>query len=1116
MVTFTVACQGKNGGATPAEVDNGPDETQGVGPDGGTAQSSNGKASIVIPPGALTSEVLITIAPSTREISGNIGAAYEFGPDGTTFLSSVTLSLTYEESTLPQGTGESDLRLGKFVDDQWQLVPDSTINTAANQVIGTTTSFSTYGVITETTPTGNQSPIPSFTALPNSGNPPLMVSFDASASSDPDGTIAQYNWTFGDSQTGSGIATSHSYSSVGIYTVTLTLTDNNGATATATQTITVAKPIIDTISGTIFAPEGTAIDSDVNDPSAPYASNDSPAEAQVLPNPVMLGGYASFDGTGFSEDVFGTTGDVQDWYRATLAQGQTITLFISDHDPDNLTDIDLDLYLYKPDDTSTPIALSNEFDQGVESITLDSSISSDEYYILVEAWDSPTVTNYTNYILTIGQSPASVPQNLPSQGSNLYSVGIETGNTDPLLDIEHDFVPGEVVVRFKDNSKDTLSNQSIEAHASSLGLRSKRGKPDGPMLLGLGSKAQQSEAFKKLGLESEVMDNPGADPNIVKLQLKYDTIQVIKALRARSDIKTADPNYILKTMTVPNDEHYPLQWHYPLINLPQAWDITTGTPASGDVIVAVVDTGVFMGHSDLTGNLLSTGYDFISNSSSSLDGDGIDPDPDDPGDSQTPGSSSFHGTHVAGTIAASSNNTIGVSAVSWGAKILPIRVLGKGGGTSYDVLQGVRYAAGLSNDSGIILAQPADIINLSLGGGGFSQTAQDTFTEARNAGLIVIAAAGNENSSTLSYPASYDGVISVSAVDMQKNRAPYSNFGTAVDVAAPGGDTSVDDNGDGYADGVLSTLVDDSQGPRKDAYVFYQGTSMATPHMAGVVALMKAIYPGLTPDELDSALTSGLLTEDLAGNGGSIRDNNFGYGLIDALKAVQVASNLAGSGPLPPVLTVSPNGLNFGAFQNSLALETSNAGGGSLSITNVSDDANWLSVSATTVDPSTQLGTYTATVDRTSLVDTLYNATITFTTDTAGTVTVPVTMRVGPSGSNGNAGFHYVLLIDPVTLDTVDQLSASSSNGQYDFSFTNVPAGSYFILAGSDSDNDFLICDAGEACGGYPSLDQFLSVNVPGDTSGLNFETFFRITLSGSSTLPGNIPREGFSRLGKK
>jgi serine protease len=219
-------------------------------------------------------------------------------------------------------------------------------------------------------------------------------------------------------------------------------------------------------------------------------------------------------------------------------------------------------------------------------------------------------------------------------------------------------------------------------------------------------------------------------------------LRVIKQLRLRPDVISAEPNYIVRHSATPDDTYYPRQWHYPMINLPQAWDITAG---SSEVVVAVVDTGVLMGHPDLQGQLTDNGYDFISDPAFSRDGTGgIDPDPDDPGDGSSPGASSFHGTHTAGTIAAATNNSRGVAAVGWNTRVMPIRVLGRGGGTLYDLLQGVRYAAGLPNDAGIILPRPADIINMSLGGGSYSQAAQDVFDQVRAKGIILIAAAGNE------------------------------------------------------------------------------------------------------------------------------------------------------------------------------------------------------------------------------------------------------------------------------------------------------------------------------------------------------------------------------------
>jgi serine protease len=568
-------------------------------------------------------------------------------------------------------------------------------------------------------------------------------------------------------------------------------------------------------------------------------------------------------------------------------------------------------------------------------------------------------------------------------------------------------------------------------------------------------------------------------------------------LRQRPDVLYAEPNYRRRPMAVPNDSYYGLQWHYPFINLPQAWDITTG---NSNVIVAVIDTGVLLSHPDLQGQL-TPGYDFISDTfglTNANDGDGIDPNPDDPGDLSNPdGSSSFHGTHVAGTIAARTNNSTGVAGIAWNTKIMPLRVLGVEGGWSFDVMEALLYAARQPNSSGTLPFQAADIINLSLGGPGWLQSEQDFYNELHDThNIIVVAAAGNDASSSPHYPSSYNNVVSVSAVDASVSLAYYSNFGAAVDVAAPGGGNTPDLNGDGYYDGVLCTTGDDSGLSIDFVYAFYQGTSMATPHVAGVAALMKSVYGGLTPGEFDSLLSAGTITQDIGSPG---RDNLFGHGLIDAYKAVVAAQDLAGGGTeIPPLLVVNPTSVNFGSSLTSISLSVQNGGGGALTIDSVTDNASWLTVSGS------GLGTYTANVNRTGLGDGTYAALITF-TSSANTIEVDVIMQVQSEIIRGDVGRLYVLMIDPNTLETVLGLqdAVNANNGLYNYSIGNVPAGTYHIFAGSDPNNDTFICDTAEACGAYLTLDEPAIITVDSNLSGRDFNVQYNVSVPLQSQAAG-------------
>jgi serine protease len=800
------------------------------------------------------------------------------------------------------------------------------------------------------------------------------------------------------------------------------------------------------ISGQITVPGYVVTDSDVNDDQTTPVANQPASNAQQVPNPVNIGGYVNVAGAGEAGNLR-SSGDPDDYYQVDLTSGQTLVLNIGDID---VGGVDLDLYLFSVNDLSDPVASSIGTSK-FETITVPSD---GQYYVIVHAYSGAS-----NYLLSIGLS-----------GTSAVS---QTG-----MSLNDDFVPGEVLVKF---DTDSVQAKALDSSLSQYSFSQSSENAIGVQRLTLNDQFA-SKATSQSGLYAQLSS---------EAQQKLDTIMAIKELSQRSDVVYAQPNYIYQASATPNDQYYSLQWHYNQINLPQAWDITTG---DNSVIVSVIDTGVLLNHPDLSGQLVS-GYDFISDATNANDGDGIDGNPDDSGDGLQNGASSFHGTHVAGTIAARTNNSTGVAGVAWDVKIMPIRVLGKQGGYSSDIIEGILYSAGLSNASGTTPSQRADVINMSLGGSSPDQASFNAVTAARNAGVIVIAAAGNENTSQLSYPASYAGVVSVSAVDQSRTRAPYSNYGTEIDVAAPGGNTQADVDGDGRADGVLSTLGDDSQGGTSFTYNFYQGTSMAAPHVAGVAALMKSVYSGLTPAEFDSMLSAGELTNDIGNSG---RDDLYGHGLIDAYKAVVAAQQRGGGNtPTDPALSVNPQSLNFSHSLQSASLFVEEIGG-SVGTVQISENITWLSVTANQVNGS-GIGSYTVSVDRSNLTPATYTGTIQVTAGTSS-VDVDVIMQVLDNSVSGDAGRHYILLVNNSTSRVEQQDEVNTNTGSGSYSFSNVPTGDYYIVAGSDMDMDNLICDSGESCGAYPTLSQPNVITLSSSArSGLDFSATYEYQTPTSS-----------------
>jgi serine protease len=403
---------------------------------------------------------------------------------------------------------------------------------------------------------------------------------------------------------------------------------------------------------------------------------------------------------------------------------------------------------------------------------------------------------------------------------------------------------------------------------------------------------------------------------VIHAHSRKEMVEMMESYQNDDSVVFVEEDKIMKHFYEPGDggsikdQQYSSQWHYfesnGGVNLPAAWDLTRG---SSSTVVAVIDTGI-TGHSDLNSKVLP-GADLISDPYFANDGGGRDSDPSDPGDWVQFGdlcyqgfatNSSWHGTHIAGTIAASTGNGIGVSGVNWNAKILPVRVLGKCGGYESDIADGIRWAAGQSVAGLSANPNPAKVINLSLGGvGGCSFTMQSAVDEANKRGAIVVVAAGNDNAD-LNFqaysPANCRGVLVVGASNRDGSRSYYSNHGSKVDLVAPGGD---------HLGAVLSTHNGGSTAPGFESYSSMSGTSMSAPHVAGIASLMLAVRPGLYPAQLREILRN---TAQSFPWGSSCNSSICGHGIVDAYTAVVEAAtttpdpNYVGNDH-PPVSTIS-------------------------------------------------------------------------------------------------------------------------------------------------------------------------------------------------------------------
>jgi serine protease len=839
--------------------------------------------------------------------------------------------------------------------------------------------------------------------------------------------ITSYQWQFSGgfpniTSTGEGASIEYTFEEPGVYQVRLNYQTLAGIEKTIATEVVIGSG---SISGTITAALDTLVDVDTRDSAEPNITNNSFDTAQVISANTLLSGIVDKN-------------DQEDFYQVQLQADQLITLQVAEEGRSAGYE-QIRLELFRADLDGNPnfvMSSTTRIDNG-RLLTVVDVDSTDNYFIKLIAIDAISLAEGDTH--------------------GIYSLAINA----KINAAAKDYAPGEINIMLK-------PNRQYQAQ----GLTSN-------MDLGRIKTLSIDDAQAFLAGQNMIFSTPSMTSILTtEEQAQWQMLQTLEMLAVHPDILYAEPNWRrYASLSEINDPLYPAQWHYDTINAEQAWE-AMDSRGSANVTVAVIDTGVLLDHPDLSSNLVD-GYDYVGDGSSR---EAEDDDPNDPGDKTINGQrSSFHGTHVAGTIAASAANEQGGVGVAANVKIMPVRVLGKNGGFSSDIIAGVCFAAQMTNaDNGICensnqAEKAADIINLSLGGEFFSNIEQAVYDAVTAKGIIVIAAAGNESTDQPFYPAAYDKVISVSAINRNLEQARYSNFGPTIDVAAPGGDSSVDR-------GILSTLGDDRSEPTTFTYGSLQGTSMAAPHVAGVAALMKSIKPSLNHNEFLGYLNAGNLTQDLGAEG---RDDIYGMGLIDAHKAVlKVLQDST------PQILSSNNNLFFNVSQSRIAFSLTSSNGDDLGEINVeiqeaSNNAGgfWLQL-----NKNSGLGDYQVTVERSGLPEGSYQAQllVSATSPEVDDLIISVQLQVGNPELSANAGVQYVLVIDPdaepdqngTVLSQASSSALFASNGKYSYQITGLKKGSYTVSTGSDLDLDFLICDAGESCGQYPTIDQPTTVII--------------------------------------
>lgn len=845
-----------------------------------------------------------------------------------------------------------------------------------------------------------------------------------------------------------------------IYNIVLGVSDSN-TEVTQAVAITVTD-VADSfaITGTILSSPFNIVDNDVpNLPMYPFGTNNDSSEAQPLTNPTEVVGHIGDnsaevivigddgscvedpDNPGYCLTEIIDNVDPEDWFSLSAAPNLKVSLYVEGLLVDNddgtsaysYDGIDVSLLLYNSDGTLADFAYTSASDSLYQEIVMPDS---GDFFIVVKS-----NTGHSKYVLQLGSNDTGTSA---QQGTNYFADSrfisyIPFGSTfDPKT--------------YSPNLLNLNDNDSLSHRLDKLSISGNKGLTKLPFDM----ETEFQEYFSYVDVDALGTSN--------LTQINYlKQWKILIHYREKFPNLNLDFDYKIYADSFVADPYWNYQWNLQAIGLSEV--LTAVGLETQDVAVAVTDTGSPNNGSTAWNatEFIAGGYDFV-DITNGFDGDGYDPDPTD---SQAAVDS--HGTHVASTIAAKNE---GAWINGFGVKVLPMRVLGHdGSGYVSDSAEALLYVAGLPNASGTIYAgsTPVRVINMSLGyiGGGCINAYQAVINDVFAQNISIVSSSGNSGSSmpgSYGYPASCENVISVGATDIAGARAYYSTFNDMVDIAAPGGTTGTDLNGDGVGDGVPAFANDNS-------IQAWQGTSMASPHVAASLAVLYAIAPDLTASQMDGFITSGYLTDDVGLAG---KDDEYGYGALNLIKGF---STLVSDEGLDFTYgRIDPSNIVIDSDTNNFTITIEKVGDGELSVTEVITN-DYMTVASESID-SDGFGTYSVTIDRGTLPDGVYQYSVRFNLSNDSYLNSTVSLQVGDIRARPSVGMVTAYLYD-YNLEEVVFAGRLDLDGEFNYILEDVAPGDYYWLHSTNIDSNGYINDRAELAESNPessNANQYFSV----------------------------------------